>query len=193
MPSCKVCIHPDRATIDKEIVTGRSLRDIAGQRGFSRSSVDRHKSHIPKALTKAKHAETVAESNSLLSRVERLMTRCETIYDRSMDAGEMSGAAAAAREMRGCLELLGKLNGELQTTGRVQINFATIQNLDVASLTQEQVGALYDRVQAERIREIKQLSDAELDQQIENLLMEMGRVPKTLCTTPPQIIDGTRV
>lgn len=76
--------------------------------------MDRHKRHIPKALTKAKEAETVAESTSLLSRVEKLMERCERLSAAAEAAGKWAGAAAAAREVRGCLELLAKISGEIQ-------------------------------------------------------------------------------
>lgn len=43
MASCSVCSHPDRAAIDKALVSGTSIRDIAGQFTLSRSAVSRHK------------------------------------------------------------------------------------------------------------------------------------------------------
>jgi hypothetical protein len=124
-----------------------SLRDIAKQFGINGSSVHRHKKHIPKALTTARQAETVAESTSLLSRVERLMLKCEVLCDSATAARNWSGAAAAAREIRGCLELLGKISGELQSNGaRVAINIASFANLDIGSLTEQQMNALHDRL-----------------------------------------------
>jgi hypothetical protein len=175
MPSCKVCLHPDRATIDKEIVTGVSLRDIARQYGMSRGSVDRHKKHIPKALTKARQAETVAESTSLLSRVERLMDQCEAAYAKAEKAGKWAGAAAFAREIRGSIELLGRLSGELQSGARVAVNFAlALQSLDVSALTGEQVAAIYDRIQEESLREISQMTNEEIEARIFKLIGYSG-------------------
>jgi len=192
MMTCRICSSPDRAGIDKALVEGRSLRDIAGQYAVHRSSLDRHKAHIAQKLTKAKQAEQVTEATSLLSRVEGLMSRCETIYERALKAGKWMGAAAAAREIRGCLELLGKLQGELQSS-RVTITLATIQNLDVAALSREQVCALYERVQAEGLRSVRQLSDSELDAEIKREIERLypDRVPKMLLESKSQVIEGT--
>lgn len=41
--SCSICGHADRSAIDKALVSGTPLRDIAGQFGLSRSAIDRHK------------------------------------------------------------------------------------------------------------------------------------------------------
>lgn len=191
MMTCRICSHPDRSAIDRALVGQRPLRDIAGQFGVHRSSLDRHKKHIAEELTKAKQAEEVTEATSLLSRVEMLMSRCETIYERALQAGKWMGAAAAAREIRGCLELLGKLQGELQSPSRVSITLATIQNLDVAALTREQVSALYDRVQAEELRSVRQMSDAELDEGINRELLRLfPDVPETVASALPQVIEG---
>jgi hypothetical protein len=189
MMTCKICSHPDRAGINKAILEQRSLRDIAGQYGVNRSSVDRHKRHIPKALAKAKNAETVAESTSLLTRLKRLVEQCESAYEEARADSNWTGAAAFAREIRGCLELLGKLNGELQSGGRLTVTLATIQSLDVSALTQEQVGAVYDRIENERIREIGRMSDAEIEAEIQKMLL-MYRVPQTLEKALPQVIEG---
>jgi hypothetical protein len=128
-------------------------------------------------LAKAKQAETVAESSSLLSRVERLMARCEDAYERAQKAGQWSGAAAFAREIRGSLQLLGQLSGELRSGARVAVNFATvIQSLDVSALTGEQIEAVYDKIQANGLREISELSDAEIEAQIRQICGVSGIV-----------------
>lgn len=160
MMICKICAHGDRAAIDKALIEQRSLRDVAGQFGVSRSALDRHKKHIPKALAEVKRAETVAESTSLLSRVEKLMSRCEAICEKATAAGKWAGAAMAAKEVRGCLELLGKISGELQPKRPgVAINFGDITTVDVRALTDEQLSALYERLTAG-------LSDEQIDAQL---------------------------
>jgi hypothetical protein len=150
MKKCGICTHEQRPAIDTALVENGSLRDVAGRFTVSRSALDRHRKHIPKALTKARQAEEIAESTSLLSRVEKLMSRCETIFDRAMAAGKWSGAAAAARELRGCLELLGKLSGELQANGaRVAINMETTKidaKIDIKTLSDQQLEDLLARL-----------------------------------------------
>ncbi len=44
------------------------------------------------------------------------MVRATGILDRAEQGGEHQAALGAIRELRGCLELLGKLNGELRTS-----------------------------------------------------------------------------
>jgi hypothetical protein len=121
MRVCTICSHPERAAIDRALVDGTSLRDIAGQFGTTKSALDRHKNHLAPALTLAKQAERVTESTSLLSRVERIMVRLETICEAATAEKDWLPAIAASRELRGCLELLGKLSGEIQSGTRVGI------------------------------------------------------------------------
>src|SRR5205809_369904 len=49
---CNVCSHPDRAAINRLLVAGSgTLRTIADEFGFSRSSLRRHfKHHVPAVL-----------------------------------------------------------------------------------------------------------------------------------------------
>lgn len=119
MKACTICSHPKRPALDRALVDGTSIRDISGQFAVSRSAVDRHRKHLAPALTKAKHAAEVVESTGLLSRVERIMSRCELIAESATKAGDWLPAIAASRELRGCLELLGKLSGEIQTGTKV--------------------------------------------------------------------------
>jgi len=168
MKPCSICTRSDRAEIDRSLVTGVPLRELeARHTGTTRSALDRHRKHIPSALTQAKQAERVADATSVLSRLERLLSRCEAAFDRAMQDRKSQGVAAAyAREIRGCLELLAKLSGELQTAGRVAITLATIQNLDIGALTREQIVAVYERVEAERSRQLEQMTDDELEVEI---------------------------
>jgi hypothetical protein len=51
----------------------------------------------------------------LLSRVEKIMSRCEIIAEAATRERDWLPAIAASRELRSCLELLGKLSGEIQS------------------------------------------------------------------------------
>jgi len=116
MKTCAVCNHPRRAEIDRLLVEKVSLRDIAGRFGVSRSALSRHGGHIPGALVAAKEAGKVADAGTLLDQVQGLVVRATGILDRAEQGGEHQAALGAIRELRGCLELLGKLNGELRTS-----------------------------------------------------------------------------
>ena len=121
MRSCTICSHPERAQIDRALVDGTSLRTIAGQYRTPKSTLGVHKKHLVPALTLAKQAERVTEATSLLSRVERIMSRVETICEAATREREWLPAISASRELRGCLELLGRLSGELQSGTQVGI------------------------------------------------------------------------
>jgi hypothetical protein len=124
MKVCSICNHSNRSAIDKAMVDGQSLRVIAGQTGTAKSALDRHKKHLAPALVVAKQAERVSESTGLLSRIERLMSRLELICQAATMERDWLPAIAASRELRGCLELLGKLNGELKTAGGTRVKIA---------------------------------------------------------------------
>ena len=111
---CTVCQHVSRDAIERSLIHGEPMRDVAGRYSLSKSALHRHRNaHLPKALAKAQEAEEIVRADSLLGEVEALMARTDTIYSECVAAGDMRLALSAIREKRGCLELLGKATGEL--------------------------------------------------------------------------------
>ena len=51
--TCSICKHDDREEIDRLLVEGKSLRQIASQFNVGYKSLDRHKCHISPLLKKA--------------------------------------------------------------------------------------------------------------------------------------------
>ena len=121
MKVCSICTNPERSAIDKALVDGASLRTIVGQYGTNKSALDEHRKHLAPALTLAKQATVVTEATTLLSQGERIMSRCEFIAEAATVERDWLPAIAASRELRGCLELLGKLSGEIQSGPQVGI------------------------------------------------------------------------
>ncbi len=62
----------------------------------------------------AKDVEKVANAETLLEQVRGLTQRTILILDRAEKSGKLPTALSAIREVRGCMELLGKISGELQ-------------------------------------------------------------------------------
>ena len=111
---CTVCQHVSRDAIESSLIHGEPMRDVAGRYSISKSALHRHRNaHLPKALVKAQEAEEIVRADSLLEEVEELMARTDTIYAESISNGDMRLALSTIREKRGCLELLGKVTGEL--------------------------------------------------------------------------------
>ncbi len=134
MKTCAVCSHPSRAEIDRLLVEKVSLRDIAGRFGVSRSALSRHAGHIPGALVAAKEAGKVADAGTLLDQVQGLVVRATGILDGAERDKNHQTALAAIREVRGCLELLGKVSGELRTSASA-IAVANAQTVSVRTLS----------------------------------------------------------
>lgn len=137
MAGCTVCNHPDREDIDRAIVKGETLRAIAIQYGLSKDSVSRHKPHVGEVLLKAKEIKEVARADTLLDEVRSLKQRAETglsCVERvlsNLEAGDgdvraicdaIRTANGSIREIRGTLELLAKIAGDIPPEGSTIIN-----------------------------------------------------------------------
>ena len=120
--TCTICRHEKRADIDKALIAHSSYRDIARRHGVTKDALLRHHdNHLPAALMKAKDAEEVAQADVLLRQVGELRDRALAILDVAEAAAEYRDALAAIREARGCLELLGKLAGQLKDAPTVNV------------------------------------------------------------------------
>ena len=112
--TCSVCIHPQRDGFEHAIVSGSSIRDIAGRSGLSRSALSRHmQSHLPPAVIEKTAALDRERADTLHERLEQLYTRAEAIVAEAENAGRGNVALAGIRELRGILEFAAKLAGFL--------------------------------------------------------------------------------
>ena len=119
---CSVCDHPERAAIDAALVEGVSYRDIARQWGVSKDAVSRHKAdHLPAHLAAAQEAATAASADDLLAQVETLRQKATRIGDKAEKAGDLRTALQGVRELVRIVELLARLQGELQEAPIVNI------------------------------------------------------------------------
>ena len=122
---CTVCRHPDREAIDRALVMrAETFRGLAKRHGLSKDSLLRHyDDHLPAALLKAKEAEDIASATKLLGEVEGLRVRAIEILDAALAETEPDrrSALSAIREARGCLELYGKLAGQIPEGPTVNI------------------------------------------------------------------------
>jgi hypothetical protein len=121
--TCTVCTHPDRAAIDKALVAGVSVRDLASRYGtVGRMALQRHKTeHLPEALSKAQEAGEVARGDALLQDVRDLQAKAMGLLKKAEAMSDYRTALAGIREARACLELLAKLLGELDDRPQVNV------------------------------------------------------------------------
>jgi hypothetical protein len=121
MKSCTICSHTNQAEIDQSLVAGTSLRNIAERYGTSATALHRHKSHLSKHLAKAHEAAQVADASTLLDQVRTLLLRAQRLTEQAERAKKLDVSLRGVREIRGVLELLGELSGELQRGTRIGI------------------------------------------------------------------------
>ena len=111
---CTVCIHKKRIEIDQALVERQAFRAIARQYKVSKDALLRHHDdHLPAALVKAQAAAEAAQADALLAQVVDLRDKALGVLSRAEAAEDLRAAVSAIREARGCVELLGKLAGQL--------------------------------------------------------------------------------
>ena len=90
--TCRVCGHKKRLEIDRALLEGQSLRDIARRTGTTASSLQRHKvDHLVPSLVKAYQAQENA-------RAEGFRARLETTWDAIQGAMDQAQRAVRTRE-----------------------------------------------------------------------------------------------
>lgn len=136
---CSICSHKRVSAIDECLVAGESYRSIARQFNISKDALRRHKAdHIPKTIAKAQAASEVVRGDSLLDQLKTLQDKAHGIADKAEKAKNYSVALGGIREMVKIIELLAKLQGELQNAPTVNMfvsaEWVNIQAVVVSAL-----------------------------------------------------------
>ncbi len=170
---CTICNHPQRLEIDTALVAGVAYRRIAAEYGVSDGSLRRHKKngHIAEQIAKAakkkeikqageiqaailaQEAQEVADAQTILDEVSRLKDRALTILARAETEGTRE-ACMALREVRGIVELLAKVRGELKGDGPT-INI--VQNPQFVEFKAVVVGVMCDECRERLTRELRRI------------------------------------
>lgn len=126
--TCSVCKSPDKLPAEDAILRLVPLSRISQQTKLSVDALQRHKGHMGKNIVRAApfEAEQALSSVTLLSRVQSLIVEVREIANCAKKNKSWASAISALRELRSCLELLGRMSGELsQVPGpKVQIGIA---------------------------------------------------------------------
>lgn len=119
---CTVCRHPDRETLDRELAGGLTLRDAGAKYGMSKDSIGRHKrNHLSKALMAVQERRELAGAQKAVDRAEQLYVKASAILEQAEGEGNGTLGLAAIKELRGVVELLAKLTGELDEKPTVNV------------------------------------------------------------------------
>ena len=120
--TCTICRRRDEPAINLALLAGEPFRSIAERTGVSKSALVRHRIKcVPRDLAQARLSKKVAQSDLLLADVCRLQRRANSILSKAEMSGDLRTALAAIRELRGTIELLARVTGELQETTQVNV------------------------------------------------------------------------
>ena len=136
---CTICIHPKRARIDKALLAGHPLRDIAGHLAIRMSALHRHKQHLPTTLTQAKTAEEALRGDSLLEDLQDLAAEANRLKQKAERSGDLRTAMAGLRELARLIEIRARVVGELRDR---EINL-NVLNVSVDDSTARRIAETY--------------------------------------------------
>jgi hypothetical protein len=162
---CKVCSHPQRIAIDRQIVNGRPLRALVASFGISLGALHRHKNtHLKEALAEAmrsRASENEEHGTDLLQRVRKLASEAEEILATAKTAGNLKAATSAICACVRVLELTGRLDGSLaqpNTPGlhlhlnKTTINVGSYDDDNELSLLIGEATRNFDPVEIQRLK-----------------------------------------
>jgi len=107
--TCLACSSPEREAIEKALVSGEALRNIAKRVSISPAGLMRHKSHVAQAITKASAKREEDFGDNLLGEMRRVQRKAWELLARTESEGDHRASIVALREVRECLESLGDM------------------------------------------------------------------------------------
>src|SRR5262245_12685770 len=120
--ACTVCASPEREEIDRDLVASVPFRHTATRYGVSTGALQRHRrDHLPAHLARAKEAGEATSASAILAEVHSLYGNALAILGQAERERDGRLALAAIREVRGTLELLARLLGELDERPQVNV------------------------------------------------------------------------
>jgi len=124
--TCTVCGSADRADVDRALLAGEPLRNIAERVSLSVTSLFRHKSHLSETLKESHKAAEVSRADSLVDQLKQLTEDARRIQKKAEAANDYRSALAAVRELTRLVELAARLTGELNDRPEMKVLNLTI-------------------------------------------------------------------
>jgi hypothetical protein len=107
--TCLACSSAERESIDKALVAGEPLRNITKRVSISPAGLLRHKSHVARAIVKASEKREERLGDDLLGEMRRVQRKAWELLAKTETDGDHRASIVALREVRECLESLGKM------------------------------------------------------------------------------------
>jgi hypothetical protein len=108
--TCTVCSHAARQQVELALISGRAIRDIAGQFDLSKTALDRHRhEHLLDDARAVVVRRTESRGHALLDEADALLGKASELLLSAEASGDTRTALTGVREARSCIELLAKL------------------------------------------------------------------------------------
>ena len=107
--TCLACASPERAAIERALVAGEPLRNIAKRVSISPAGLLRHKSHVSQAIVMASEKREERLGDNLLDEMRRVQHKAWELLAKTESDGDHRASIVALREVRECLESLGAM------------------------------------------------------------------------------------
>src|SRR5208283_3610018 len=147
---CSICLHPNRASIDRRLAANETVRGLAKELGVPKSTLQRHK-----GLCAGLKAPTIEESReptrgtvalallpsreTMAERYEALGTQVNQIITQAQASGSLMGAIQGLGQLRQTFDSISKLAGHT-TPAAPQVNIGI--NIDASSIAEKLIAAL---------------------------------------------------
>lgn len=121
---CTVCQCADRPEIDAALVTGAPYRRIAKRYRCSEAAVQRHKAHIPAAISKSQEATEEAQALDVVKQLKAINGTTREILLEARRRRDPQTALKAIDRIQRQIELQAKLLGDLDERPQVNVLIA---------------------------------------------------------------------
>ena len=139
------CTHPERESIDRDLVSGMAAAAVGRGYGISEAAMSRHKkTHLPQRRLAAglaqRDAEAAAEetkrANSLSEWTAKLRAKAETLMLQAEQKGDLRTALAGCREALRACDVMARMSGAIPAAQvNVSVTHNHFQTLQVAILS----------------------------------------------------------
>ena len=112
--TCTTCTHPQRDQIDRRLLDGAPLRNIAKQFSVSSANLFRHNKHIAKVLSNARQEAEILRADGLMERLNHLWLETARLTQKAEQRKDLRTALAGVREKSRLLELVMRVAVEMR-------------------------------------------------------------------------------
>lgn len=179
---CTICSHDKRLRIDRAVLAGKNIAEIARLYNVSYQALWSHsRHHISRQLLKATSMRQQLDLEAVSNEFQSLYERAKDLFNRIEEQGPSHVSAALLRELRSTLETIAKWGISCETLSQTQAQTQAQQDAESARLLMK--GAM-DRLSSEELQLFQYLMAKMQGESPRSIPAPSFRLP-----APPAVID----